>query len=111
MTAGAATHSGVGHADGIQGWNAATRADAGSSTQTSNPAFSSVDARYHLTEDLYVILSAFERDGGSTLPSGYHQSMISWIWIGGVVILLGCLFAVLPDDVWRCLLPGRDAGG
>jgi cytochrome c-type biogenesis protein CcmF len=56
-----------------------------------------VDARYHWSEDLYVILSSFERDGSSATIKVIINPMISWIWIGGVVILLGVLVAVLPE--------------
>jgi cytochrome c-type biogenesis protein CcmF len=59
--------------------------------------FASVDARYHWNEDLYVILSAFERDGSSATIKVLINPMISWIWIGGGVILLGVLVAVLPE--------------
>jgi cytochrome c-type biogenesis protein CcmF len=59
--------------------------------------FASVDARYHWNEDLYVILSAFERDGTSATIKVLINPMISWIWIGGGVILLGVLVAVLPE--------------
>jgi cytochrome c-type biogenesis protein CcmF len=59
--------------------------------------FASVDARYHLTEDLYVILSAFERDGSSATIKAMINPMISWIWIGGLVIMLGVVVAVLPE--------------
>jgi len=59
--------------------------------------FASVDARYHWNEDLYVILSAFERDGSSATIKVLINPMISWIWIGGGVILLGVIVAVLPE--------------
>jgi cytochrome c-type biogenesis protein CcmF len=59
--------------------------------------FASVDARYRPTEDLYVILSAFERDGSSATIKVLINPMISWIWIGGVIILLGVIVAVLPE--------------
>ena len=59
--------------------------------------FASVDARYRLTEDLYTILSAFERDGSSATIKAMINPMIAWIWIGGVVILLGVMVAVLPE--------------
>jgi cytochrome c-type biogenesis protein CcmF len=59
--------------------------------------FASVDARYHWNEDLYVILSAFERDGSSATVKVMINPMISWIWIGGGIILLGVLVAVLPE--------------
>ncbi len=59
--------------------------------------FASVDARYHWNEDLYVILSAFERDGSSATIKVLINPMISWIWIGGGIILLGVIVAVLPE--------------
>ena len=69
-------------------------------------SFASVDARYHLSEDLYVILSAFERDGSSATIKVIINPMISWIWIGGVVILLGVLVAVLPERRLALLTAG-----
>jgi cytochrome c-type biogenesis protein CcmF len=59
--------------------------------------FASVDARYHWAEDLYVVLSAFERDGKSATVKALINPMISWIWIGGCIIVLGVLVAVLPE--------------
>jgi cytochrome c-type biogenesis protein CcmF len=59
--------------------------------------FASVDARYNWNEDLYVILSSFERDGSSATIKVLINPMISWIWIGGGVIVLGVLVAVLPE--------------
>jgi cytochrome c-type biogenesis protein CcmF len=59
--------------------------------------FASVDARYRWNEDLYVILSTFERDGSSATIKVIINPMISWIWIGGGVILLGVIVAVLPE--------------
>jgi cytochrome c-type biogenesis protein CcmF len=59
--------------------------------------FASVDARYHWNEDLYTILSTFERDGSSATIKVMINPMMAWIWIGGGVILLGVLVAVLPE--------------
>jgi cytochrome c-type biogenesis protein CcmF len=59
--------------------------------------FASVDARYRWDEDLYTILSAFERDGSSATIRVMMNPMMAWIWIGGGVILLGVLVAVLPE--------------
>jgi cytochrome c-type biogenesis protein CcmF len=56
-----------------------------------------VDARYRWNEDLYTILSTFERDGNSATIKALINPMIAWIWIGGIVILLGVLVAVLPE--------------
>jgi cytochrome c-type biogenesis protein CcmF len=59
--------------------------------------FASVDARYHWSEDLYLILSTFERNGSSATIKAMINPMISWIWVGGLVILLGVIVAVLPE--------------
>ena len=59
--------------------------------------FASVDARYHWNQDLYTILSTFERDGSSATIKVLINPMMAWIWIGGGVILLGVLVAVLPE--------------
>jgi len=59
--------------------------------------FASVDARYRWDEDLYTILSAFERDGSSATIKAIINPMIDWIWFGGCVIVLGVIVAVLPE--------------
>ena len=56
-----------------------------------------MDARYHWNEDLYTISLTFERNGSSATIKAMINPMISWIWIGGGVILLGVLVAVLPE--------------
>ena len=59
--------------------------------------FASVDARYGWDEDLYTILSTFERDGSSATIKALINPMIAWIWIGGCLIVLGVIVAVLPE--------------
>jgi cytochrome c-type biogenesis protein CcmF len=59
--------------------------------------FASVDARYRWNEDLYTILSTFERDGSSATIKVMINPMMAWIWIGGFVIVMGVIVAVLPE--------------
>jgi len=47
-------------------------------------------------EDLYINLMAFERDGSSATFQIIIEPMVVWIWIGGGIIGLGGLVAVLP---------------
>ena len=54
-----------------------------------------------LQEDLYVILTALEADGSATLKV-YRNPLVNWIWIGGVVFVLGTLAVMWPH-------PGRNA--
>ncbi|MBI2080365.1 MAG: heme lyase CcmF/NrfE family subunit [candidate division NC10 bacterium] len=58
--------------------------------------FATVDARYGLREDLYLILAAFARDGSQATVKALVNPLISWIWLGGMVILAGALTALWP---------------
>ena len=48
-----------------------------------------------LQEDLYVILSAVEPDGSATLKI-YRNPLVSWIWLGGLVYILGSILIMWP---------------
>jgi cytochrome c-type biogenesis protein CcmF len=62
----------------------------------SQSPFASVALRYGLGRDLYLILGAFDREGRwATIKAQIHP-MIAWIWIGGVVVVLGGLIALWP---------------
>jgi cytochrome c-type biogenesis protein CcmF len=54
-----------------------------------------VAIRSTAVEDLYVILVAWEEDG-STAFKVLVNPLVSWIWIGGGVLLLGGLIAFWP---------------
>jgi cytochrome c-type biogenesis protein CcmF len=46
------------------------------------------------TEDLYLSLSAYARDGSTATVNIIVNPMVVWIWIGGGIIALGALFAI-----------------
>jgi cytochrome c-type biogenesis protein CcmF len=56
-----------------------------------------VDYRLGLTEDLYLVLGDFARDGSQATIKVQVNRLVSWIWIGGVVLTLGALLAILPE--------------
>ena len=56
-----------------------------------------VDYRLGLTEDVYLVLGDFARDGTEATIKLQINRLVSWIWIGGVVITLGALLAILPE--------------
>ena len=56
-----------------------------------------VDYRLGLTEDIYLVLGDFARDGTEATIKLQINRLVSWIWIGGVVITLGALLAILPE--------------
>jgi cytochrome c-type biogenesis protein CcmF len=49
-----------------------------------------------LREDLYVILTAVEADGSATIKI-YRNPLVNWIWIGGVVFVLGTVAVMWPN--------------
>ncbi len=56
-----------------------------------------VDYWIGLREDLYLVLGDFSRDGGQATVKVQVNRLVTWIWIGGVVLTLGALLAVLPE--------------
>ncbi|MCL4464564.1 MAG: heme lyase CcmF/NrfE family subunit [Chloroflexi bacterium] len=61
-----------------------------------NPV-SEVAIRTTPQEDLYVILAGWADDYSSATFKAYVNPLIVWLWIGGVVLLLGTAIAVWPD--------------
>jgi cytochrome c-type biogenesis protein CcmF len=53
----------------------------------------SIHSRLH--EDLYVSLTALESDGSATLEI-HLNPLVSWVWIGGVILTAGCVVALWP---------------
>jgi cytochrome c-type biogenesis protein CcmF len=53
--------------------------------------------RYSLIEDLYVIVAGWE-DGGTTATfKAFVNPLVNWLWIGGLVFILGTAVAAWPD--------------
>ncbi len=51
-------------------------------------------------EDLYVILYTIEDNGLATFEVLINPLM-SWLWIGGIVLVVGTLLAVWPAQLER----------
>jgi cytochrome c-type biogenesis protein CcmF len=51
-----------------------------------------IDTR--LTEDLYLVLLSYTTDGRQTSLRAIVSPLVSWIWGGGIVIVVGVLFAL-----------------
>ncbi|HYE89600.1 MAG TPA: cytochrome c-type biogenesis CcmF C-terminal domain-containing protein, partial [Terriglobales bacterium] len=56
-----------------------------------------VDYHLGLIDDLYLVLGDFARDGSQATVKVQVNRMVSWIWIGGFVLTLGTVLAILPD--------------
>jgi len=56
-----------------------------------------VDYRLGFLEDLYLVLGEFARDGSHATIKVQVNRMVSWLWIGGVVLTLGAALAIAPE--------------
>ena len=59
-----------------------------------------VAIRSNLREDLYVILASYDARSQVATVSALINPLMIWMWIGGVVMSLGTLLAVSPQN-WR----------
>jgi cytochrome c-type biogenesis protein CcmF len=56
-----------------------------------------VDYRLGLREDVYLVLGDFAQDGSQATVKLQVNRLVSWIWIGGAVLTLGAMLAILPE--------------
>jgi cytochrome c-type biogenesis protein CcmF len=56
-----------------------------------------VDYAVGFWEDLYLVLGDFARDGRQATVKVQVNRLVSWIWIGGLVLTLGTALALLPE--------------
>ncbi|OFW63218.1 MAG: hypothetical protein A2Y74_00500, partial [Actinobacteria bacterium RBG_13_63_9] len=57
-------------------------------------------------DDLYVVLGGLTEDGKATFKV-FVNPLVSWIWVGGVVIVAGALMAFWPDAREEARVPVR----
>ncbi len=50
----------------------------------------------NLRHDLYLVLAAFDLEGGSATFKAYLNPLINWIWIGCFVLMLGTIICMWP---------------
>jgi cytochrome c-type biogenesis protein CcmF len=48
-------------------------------------------------EDVYLVLGDFAPDGSHATVKLQVNRMVSWLWLGGLVLTLGAALAILPD--------------
>jgi cytochrome c-type biogenesis protein CcmF len=57
---------------------------------------SEVGIRMTLLEDVYVVLNGWEEGGATATFTIYVNPLTVWMWIGGIVLVLGTLLAIWP---------------
>lgn len=57
-----------------------------------------------LDQDIYVVFAGINEAGDKAVVQAYINPLVSWVWIGGLVMIMGTLISMLPA------LRGRAAG-
>jgi len=52
--------------------------------------------RHSLAEDLYVIVAGWEDGGNRATFKAYVEPLVNWLWIGGIVFIMGTAIAAWP---------------
>ncbi len=63
----------------------------------SEQATSEVAIRSNLVEDVYVYFAGYTPDGSKATIQVFVNPMVMWVWIGGIVVALGTMIALLPN--------------
>ncbi len=62
-----------------------------------------------LSEDLYVVLAGLDPGTNKAIVQVFVNPLVMWVWIGGLVTLLGTLLAMVPSRVEREMAEMRHA--
>jgi cytochrome c-type biogenesis protein CcmF len=60
---------------------------------------SEVSIRRRLHEDLYLNFAGMTDDGSKAIIQAYVFPLVSWIWVGFLVVLVGTLICLVPPKV------------
>jgi cytochrome c-type biogenesis protein CcmF len=54
-----------------------------------------------LREDLYVVFKGPSVDGAKSVIQVYLNPLVKWLWIGGGILVLGTIMAMIPNRTGR----------
>jgi len=66
-----------------------------------NQPTTEVAIRPTLREDLYVVLGSYDEPSGLATLQVFINPLLSWLWIGGVVLVLGTCIIMMPNPAER----------
>jgi cytochrome c-type biogenesis protein CcmF len=69
--------------------------------KTPDQPTSEVGLRMRPSDDIYVVLNGWSDDGSSATFSIFVNPLTVWLWIGGLVLVLGTLICIWPHPVRR----------
>ncbi len=65
--------------------------------KASDQSTSEVSMRSTLREDLYAVFAGLSRGSEKAVIHLYLNPLVSWLWLGGIVIGIGTIICILPD--------------
>ncbi len=68
--------------------------------KSSQQGSSEVSIRRRLNEDLYLNFAGMSEDNTKAVVQAYVFPLVSWIWIGFWVLVMGTLICLTPSKVW-----------
>jgi cytochrome c-type biogenesis protein CcmF len=74
---------------------------------SSQQGSSEVSIRRRLNEDLYLNFAGMNQDNTKAVIQAYVFPLVSWIWIGFWVLVMGTLICLVPSRVWAKARPGE----
>lgn len=69
--------------------------------KASQQPISHVAIRKSLAEDLYVVLAGQDQETGKAIVEAFVNPLVTWVWLGGLVVFFGTLLAMVPSRVER----------
>ncbi len=68
-----------------------------------NPDMPTTEVGLHMSplEDVYVVLNGWENQGSTATFTIYINPMTLWLWVGGIVLVLGTLICFWPHPASR----------
>jgi cytochrome c-type biogenesis protein CcmF len=70
-----------------------------------------VAIRPRLREDIYLVFTGMTDDGQRAVMQIFINPLVNWIWIGGFIVVLGTLIALVPSVPPESLAPQRRLRG
>jgi cytochrome c-type biogenesis protein CcmF len=77
--------------------------------KASQQPISHVAIRPTLAQDLYVVLAGQDPASGKAVIEVFINPLVQWVWLGGLVVFLGSLLALVPSRVEREMAEIRKA--
>ncbi len=69
--------------------------------KASQQPISHVAIRESLAGDLYVVLAGRDQTSGKSVIEVFVNPLVAWVWMGGAIMVLGTLIALIPSRAER----------